>query len=95
VAQPGAVWLSKASGAPIVPFHLEALSFWSLRSWDRTQIPKPFTTVALVFAEPIRVPREAEDQALEEWRVELEARLRACEARCFELTRTTDSSEPH
>jgi lysophospholipid acyltransferase (LPLAT)-like uncharacterized protein len=87
VAQPGAVWLSKTAGEPIVPFHLEARSFWSLRSWDRTQIPKPFTTVAVVFAEPIQVPREADDEALEAWRVRLEARLAACEARCLELLR--------
>ena len=47
VAQPGAVWLSKATGNPLLPFHAEAASSWTLRSWDRTQIPKPFTTVAM------------------------------------------------
>src|SRR5689334_7505567 len=38
VAQPGAVWLSKATGNPIVPFHIEANRYWTLKSWDRTQI---------------------------------------------------------
>jgi lysophospholipid acyltransferase (LPLAT)-like uncharacterized protein len=87
VAQPGAVWLAKATGQPVVPFHLEADRAWTVNSWDRTQIPKPFTTVAVVFAEPIQVPREADDEALEAWRVRLEARLAACEARCLELLR--------
>src|SRR6476659_2413552 len=38
VSQAGAVWLAKATGSPVLPFHLEASSHWSLRSWDRTQI---------------------------------------------------------
>src|SRR5688572_16980999 len=42
VAQPGAVWLSKVTGNPIIPFHLESNRHWTLNSWDRTQIPKPF-----------------------------------------------------
>ena len=41
VAQPGAVWFSKATGNPVVPFHAEAAAYWSLSSWDRTQIPGP------------------------------------------------------
>ena len=85
VAQPGAVWLSKATGNPVLPFHLEAASHWSLKSWDRTQIPKPFTTVALVFAEPFVVPRQSDDKALEEYRQRLERDLAACEARCLAL----------
>src|SRR6187431_717303 len=47
VAQPGAVWLAKATGNPVLPFHLEADRYWTVRSWDRTQIPKPFTTVSI------------------------------------------------
>ena len=39
VAQPGAVWLSKATGNPVIPFHCEAARHWSLRSWDRTRFP--------------------------------------------------------
>ena len=53
VAQPGAVWLAGATGHPILPFHIEADRFWAVNSWDRTQIPKPFATVALAIGEPI------------------------------------------
>jgi hypothetical protein len=85
VAQPGAVWLSKATGNPVIPFHAEAAAHWSLRSWDRTQIPKPFTTVALVFGEPFTVPRDADGLALEQYRLRLEAELGSAERRCMEL----------
>ena len=85
IAQPGAIWLSRTTGHPVMPFHLEASSFWSLGSWDRTQIPKPFSTVALVIGEPMHVPREAADDELERARVELEGRLRTLEQRALEL----------
>src|ERR1700674_5498908 len=59
VAQPGAVWLAKATGNPVLPFHLEADRHWTLNIWDRTQIPNPFSTLALVVGEPFDVPAEA------------------------------------
>jgi lysophospholipid acyltransferase (LPLAT)-like uncharacterized protein len=79
VAQPGAVWLAKATGNPVVPIHLEASSHWTLRSWDRTQIPRPFARVSLAIGEPLYVARDADDQALEAARVDLERRLNALE----------------
>lgn len=85
VAQPGAVWLSKATGNPVIPFHAEAASHWSLNSWDRTQIPKPFTTVALVIGEPFTVPADADEAVLEGQRLRLETELAAAEARCHEI----------
>ncbi|OFW06057.1 MAG: hypothetical protein A3I61_14310 [Acidobacteria bacterium RIFCSPLOWO2_02_FULL_68_18] len=85
VAQPGAIWLARTTGNPLLPFHLEASRHWSLRSWDRTQIPKPFSTVALVVGEPMPVPADTSDADLERWRVELEIRLRALERRALAL----------
>jgi lysophospholipid acyltransferase (LPLAT)-like uncharacterized protein len=55
VAQPGAAWLAGASGHPIVPFHIEASRFWTARSWDRHQVPKPGSDVAIAIGEPIEV----------------------------------------
>ena len=80
-AQPGAVWLAKLTGNPVVPFHMEASSYWNLKSWDRTQIPKPFSTVALAVGTPIVVPRDADEAMLEAKRIELEQALLALEAR--------------
>ena len=85
VAQPGAVWLAQATGNPVLPFHLEADRHWSLSSWDRTQIPKPFATVALAVGEPFDVPAGADDSTIERTRSELETRLRALEMRSREL----------
>jgi lysophospholipid acyltransferase (LPLAT)-like uncharacterized protein len=84
VAQPGAVWLAGASGCPLLPFHIEADRFWSASSWDRTQIPKPFSNVAVAIGPPIRVPDTAE-ATVENGRRELEAALAALEARTREM----------
>ena len=85
VAQPGAVWLAKVTGNPIIPFHLEADRHWTMNSWDRTQVPKPFARVALVFAPPHQVPADADDRALAAANRDLEQALADCERRCKEL----------
>jgi len=87
VAQPGAVWLAGATGNPILPFHLEAANAWTLRSWDRTQIPKPMTTVSLVVGEPIEVTSDATDEEREVTRHVLEEALAALERRASALVR--------
>jgi lysophospholipid acyltransferase (LPLAT)-like uncharacterized protein len=87
VAQPGAVWLSKATGNPLMPFHCEAAASWTMRSWDRTQLPKPFTRVAIAIDTPLYVPRDADESQLEEWRLKLESSLESCRNRCLEMLR--------
>ena len=79
--QPGAVWLAKLTGNPVVPFHMEASRYWTLNSWDRTQIPKPFSTVALCVGQPIEVPEHADEAVIEAKRQQLEASLHALEQR--------------
>ncbi len=93
VAQPGAVWLAKATGHPVVPFHAESSTHWTLRSWDRTQIPKPFANVALAIGEPLYVPREADEAGLEQARVELERRLGALEGEARRMAGPSRSGE--
>jgi lysophospholipid acyltransferase (LPLAT)-like uncharacterized protein len=85
VAQAGAVWLAKTTGNPVLPFHLEADRCWTLRSWDRTQIPKPFATVGLAVGEPIQVPSDADEGEMERLRVLLESRLTVLEQHARQL----------
>jgi lysophospholipid acyltransferase (LPLAT)-like uncharacterized protein len=84
VAQSGAVWLAGATGNPILPFHIEANRYWTARSWDRTQVPKPFSTVAISIGEPLYV-KDIADESVETARLALEAALRNCETRALEL----------
>jgi hypothetical protein len=49
---PGALWLSRATGAPIVPVSVEISRYWRLASWDGFFIPKPFARIAVTFHPP-------------------------------------------
>src|SRR5437660_11029188 len=58
VAQPGAVWLAKATGNPSGPLHIEANRYWTLHNRDPTQSPKPLATRALWNGQPQDRPRD-------------------------------------
>ena len=85
VAQSGAVWLAKATGNPVVPFHIETSRHWTLKSWDRTQIPKPFATAAIAIGEPMYVAEDSDAAALDAASRDLERRLAALEARAHAM----------
>lgn len=84
-AQPGAVWLAKATGNPVVPFHIESDPCWNLRSWDRSQVPKPWSRVLMVMGAPLEVPADADESVIEEKRVELERCLASLQERARSL----------
>jgi lysophospholipid acyltransferase (LPLAT)-like uncharacterized protein len=92
--QPGVIWLAKLTGNPVVPFHMEASSYWSLNSWDRTQIPRPFSTVALAVGTPIDVAAEANDAVLEAKRAQVESSLYALEQRASALLNQSPIPNP-
>ena len=85
VAQPGAIWLASATGQPIVPFHIEAQSFWTVKSWDRHQVPKPGSDVAIAIGDVMDVPPEANEATIERHRLELEQALARLEAQARAL----------
>lgn len=77
VAKTGAVLLAKKTGNPLMPFVVETEKFWTINSWDRLQIPKPFTRAKVIIAEPIYVPEDADDAEIEKKRLELQSKLDA------------------
>ncbi len=64
---------------------MEADRAWTLRSWDRTQIPKPFSTLSVVFGEPLYVPRDITEDAIESHRRRLEERLATLAVRAAQM----------
>ncbi len=76
IAKMGAVLLAKKTGQPILPFTITPRRFWeSKKSWDRFQVPVPFTHARLDIASPIYVPPDANDKVLEVKRDELQTAL--------------------
>jgi hypothetical protein len=77
VVQDGAMALAQVTGLPIVPasYHLQ----WKiqLKSWDRFQVPLPFSRCEVSAGRVMRVPREATDAERESLRQQLETEMRA------------------
>ncbi len=65
--KPGALKLAQLSGVPIYPLALAARKRWTVRSWDRMTIPKPFSAITLAIGEPFTVPRKCEPAEFEQY----------------------------
>jgi lysophospholipid acyltransferase (LPLAT)-like uncharacterized protein len=74
-AKAGPVVLAKKTGNPLMPFVIECEKYWTIKSWDRLQIPKPFTKANLIIGKPIYVNANARDEELEIKRLELQGAL--------------------
>jgi lysophospholipid acyltransferase (LPLAT)-like uncharacterized protein len=67
----GVMFLGQVTGRPIMPVSYNVAWKIQLRSWDRFQIPVPFSRCEVIFERPIRVPRESSDAERETLRQEL------------------------
>lgn len=74
---PGVISLARKTGSPIVIMTLNYDRFWSLKSWDRFMIPKPFSKVTLTLAHLRVIPPDLTEAAFEQHRHEIEALLNA------------------
>ena len=72
----GPIYLASRFQIPVYPVSINYSSFWELKSWDRFQIPKPFSKVTLVIGEPIHIPPELTPEQAEHWRVVVENKLK-------------------
>ena len=75
VAKPGPVVLARATGAPMVAFHIALENAWALNTWDRSLIPKPFSRALMRVSRQIAVPGSATDKDRERFHAELQAAL--------------------
>ncbi len=73
----GVIALAKLSGAPIVPAAAAAGRRRLLSSWDSFMVALPFGGGAIVWGDPIEVAGDADDDALEAARRQVEESLNA------------------
>lgn len=59
--KPGPAFLAREARATVVPVTGAARRAWVFRSWDRFQVPKPFTRVYMVWGDPIPPPSPSTD----------------------------------
>jgi lysophospholipid acyltransferase (LPLAT)-like uncharacterized protein len=75
VAKLGACLLAKKTGQPILPFAVQPDRYLAVNSWDKMQLPAPFTRARVRIAAPIWVPADADDELLAAKRDELQQAL--------------------
>jgi lysophospholipid acyltransferase (LPLAT)-like uncharacterized protein len=73
--QMGVVYLAARSGLPIMPTGFGFERPWRLKSWDRFAVARPGKRATCVTLDPIVVPADAEKEALERFRKQLENAL--------------------
>ena len=91
VAGRGVVMLARESGRPILPFAIATSRFNRLDNWDRSVIPLPFGRGIGVLGDPIYVPADADDAAVETYRVRLESELKDATRRAYAAVGREDS----
>ncbi|MFH1981743.1 MAG: lysophospholipid acyltransferase family protein [Pseudomonadota bacterium] len=76
-AKKGLLFLSRISGAPLVPVVVSAWPALTLKkSWDRTLIPLPFSRVTVIIGEPVPVPPDTDSAGLDVIRLKVENTLK-------------------
>jgi hypothetical protein len=80
----GPIKLAQMTGAPIGGFHLEPERAWTMGSWDKFLVPKPFTRIVVSWAQWTRVPGDLGADEFEPKRAELNAAIEGARLRAYE-----------
>lgn len=75
--QKGSVYIASKADRPLLPMAWSASRYYTFGSWDRTALPKLFSTIDFYYGEPVIVPVGLEGEELERHRVLFEQRLLA------------------
>jgi len=73
--KPGAVLLSQLTGKPILPVSVAASRSFRFPTWDRFELPLPFSRVVIAYGEPVRMPRGLEADSLARMQTQMRQRL--------------------
>jgi hypothetical protein len=76
-ASPGIVYAASRAGVPILPVVYSARPAKLLGSWDRFMVPLPFCRGVIRWGEPMEVPRDIGNDAIQQYTRQLEERMNA------------------
>lgn len=79
----GPIKLAQLTGAPIGAFHLEPERAWTMKSWDRFLVPKPFTRIVVSWGPWTHVPADLPAEQFEAKRLELNAAIETARLRAL------------
>ena len=90
----GIATLAELSGRPVVPCAMATSRFIALSSWSKFTINLPFSTLAIVVGDPIRVAGNGGPDGIEAGRAAIERGLAETTARAYALAGARDPLAP-
>ncbi len=81
----GIIMLARESGRPILPVAIATSRFKRLKNWDRSVIHLPFGRGVIAADELIWVPPDADGEAMQILRLQLEQRLNEVTSRAYRI----------
>jgi len=81
----GIATLAALSGRPVVPFAIASRRFLTLPTWSRFTINLPFSALAIVIGDPVRVATSNDVESIEAGRLAIEQALAEVTSRAYAL----------
>jgi 3-deoxy-D-manno-octulosonic-acid transferase len=91
----GIAAIAARSGRPVVPFAIATNRRLALPTWSAFTANLPFSTLAIVIGDPVRVPQADDTEALEKGRAAIESALAAVTERAYALAGGRDPLAKH
>lgn len=83
----GAIIISQRCAVPLVLVGIAIKNKWTLKSWDRFEIPKPFSKAVVYYSEPLSIEnnlnREETDMRIEKCEIQLNQLQKKAEELCL------------
>jgi 3-deoxy-D-manno-octulosonic-acid transferase len=79
----GVVMIARQTGRPILPMAIATSRYISFNTWSRMTLNLPWSDLGFAIGEPVHVPRTAEGEDLEKYRLAVDASLNAATALAY------------
>lgn len=76
ILKKGLIHLAKESGSPILVMSAAARPHFTLSTWDKMWMPALWSKIVYIFTGPFYVPRDADDEKMEDIRREIEEHMK-------------------
>ena len=83
----GIIQLARLSNRPIVPFAAATSRYINLNTWDKLTINLPFSRIGLSIGEPIWVPRDADENQVNQFSLDLTESLNETTKRAYDVAK--------
>lgn len=72
----GAVRVAQKTNVPLFLAGIAVKNKRHLKSWDKFEVPMPFTSVVVTYSEPLIVPPELANERLDKFKLDIQLKLR-------------------